>query len=318
MSAKTISRVVSFSGGKDSTALYLLMLERGKPFRAVFCDTDNENQATYDYIADLPGKTGGPPIETIRADFTENFRIRRERLRDRWSQEGIPEETIARAIELNRPSGNLFVDACILRAGFPYAKRRFCTEALKIRPITKQVFKPILDAGKRLFTYNGVRAEESFARSTLPPRARRDGINIIRPLLHWKLAAVMEMHGRHGIKPNPLYSLGVQRVGCWPCVFSSKGEVAIIAKHSPEKINRIFEWEKLVSAASKWGTATFFPGSRLGIEGEVKLETHGIHKKVEWARTSYGGRQFFLFEAENPNAVMEEYHTSCTAWGTCE
>ena len=31
--------IVNISGGKDSTATYLLALERGKPFRAVWADT---------------------------------------------------------------------------------------------------------------------------------------------------------------------------------------------------------------------------------------------------------------------------------------
>jgi hypothetical protein len=37
--------LVSVSGGKDSTAVYLLAMESGRPFRAVFADTGNERRS---------------------------------------------------------------------------------------------------------------------------------------------------------------------------------------------------------------------------------------------------------------------------------
>jgi len=45
--------LVSVSGGKDSTATYLLALESGRPFRAVFADTGNEHELTLEYVARL-------------------------------------------------------------------------------------------------------------------------------------------------------------------------------------------------------------------------------------------------------------------------
>ena len=32
---------------------------------------------------------------------------------------------------------------------------------------------------------------------------------------------VIEIHHRHGLRPNPLYLLGATRV-CWPCIFARK------------------------------------------------------------------------------------------------
>ena len=62
-----MERVLSYPGGKDSTALYLLSLEHGRPFRAVFADTGNEHDVVYDYVRELPAKTGGPPIQWVNA-----------------------------------------------------------------------------------------------------------------------------------------------------------------------------------------------------------------------------------------------------------
>ena len=49
---------VSVSGGKDSTALLLWMLESGAEFSAAFADTGSEHPLTYAYLDDLRRRTG--------------------------------------------------------------------------------------------------------------------------------------------------------------------------------------------------------------------------------------------------------------------
>jgi 3'-phosphoadenosine 5'-phosphosulfate sulfotransferase (PAPS reductase)/FAD synthetase len=79
--------LVSVSGGKDSTAVYLLAIESGRPFRAVFADTGNEHEATYEYVDRLAERTGGPTIEVVKADFTEQLAERRARIAAQWPTE---------------------------------------------------------------------------------------------------------------------------------------------------------------------------------------------------------------------------------------
>ena len=57
--------VLSFSGGKDSTAMYLLALEQGVDFLPVFADTGHEHDLTYDYVRNISRLTGGPEIKWI-------------------------------------------------------------------------------------------------------------------------------------------------------------------------------------------------------------------------------------------------------------
>lgn len=66
------NNIISVSGGKDSTALLLLAIERGtENMQAVFADTGHEHAQTYEYVQYLNDKVF--PIRTIRADFTADL-----------------------------------------------------------------------------------------------------------------------------------------------------------------------------------------------------------------------------------------------------
>ncbi len=94
-----------------------------------------------------------------------------------------------------------------------------------------------------------------------------------------------------------------------PGKWAAEGELGQIAKRFPEELERIAEWERIVSDASKRGCATFFAAKG---EKNVSLERHGIHQKMEWAKTARGGRQYDLVQAsEEPNVCQSVY-------GLCE
>ena len=119
--------------------------------------------------------------------------------------------------------------------------------------------------------------------------------------------ASFDIMRRHGIKPNPLYSLGMGRVGCMPCVCCRKTELREIGARFPEQIERIEQWEQRVADASKRGISTFFP-----YRGEDGCLSKGIRSAVEWSKTQRGGREFDLFwDDENLPACSSVY-------GLCE
>lgn len=74
--------VISLSGGKDSTALWLYALEQGVELMPVFADTGNEHEKTYEYIDYLERQLG--PIRRIKADFTEQIDNRRQYVTNCW------------------------------------------------------------------------------------------------------------------------------------------------------------------------------------------------------------------------------------------
>lgn len=329
--------VVSVSGGKDSTATYLQAIERGRPFTAVFADTGNEHEWTYDFVRSLPEKTGGPDIIWVKADFSERLAKKREYILKHWPEDGVPAAMVERAAQLLQPTDIPFLDLCLWKTRFPSAKARFCTDELKLVPIYG-FQRPLLQAGRVLVSWQGVRAEESLARAELPiwqrvnpvpqslPAAeRRDGeafrAYAFRPLINWKTEDVFAYHRQHGIAWNPLYDHGMGRVGCMPCIMCKKAEMREIAKRFPDHIDRIEAWEALVSDVSKRGNSTFFctdddPVLRDEFRSgslDFSNERVGIRSRVEWSRTGRGGRQYdMMIDA------ADNFGTACNQWGACE
>jgi 3'-phosphoadenosine 5'-phosphosulfate sulfotransferase (PAPS reductase)/FAD synthetase len=315
-------RVVSISGGKDSTALYIRALEHGRPFRAVFADTGNEHPFTYEAVRLLAERTGGPEVETVRADFSVQIARKRGYISTVWPTQGISDRIVERALRVLEPTGNPYLDLCIWKGRFPSARAQFCTEELKVRPIDQLVTRPLLAAGGLVISWQGVRAAESFARSLLPVRQRLVShqdlpgrLYAFRPLLRWSIEDVWAIHAKHNVPRNPLYDLGASRVGCWPCINCRKSELALISRLSPDAVDRLEEWEAIVSEASKRGCATFFsvhddPLFADVAGDQIDRKKHGIRSRVEYAKTSRGGLQRQLFDPAMA--------TACDAHGACE
>jgi 3'-phosphoadenosine 5'-phosphosulfate sulfotransferase (PAPS reductase)/FAD synthetase len=307
-----LQHLVNCSSGKDSTACYLLAIESGREFSAVFADTQNEHPAVYEYLAQLPARTGGPPIRTVKADFTERLERHRTYILEKWPTLGIPDEKVQMAAELNRPTGNLYLDLCILKGRFPSRKAQFCTEELKTIPITDQVVLPMLRTGPVL-QWLGIRADESENRAKQPRFNRVEtGAMVWRPIFRWTAEDTFALHRKHGIPRNPLYDQGFTRVGCFPCINCRKEELRLISDRFPEHIDRIERWEAIVAAASKLGSATFFPALTDPTDPDTPNEYSRIRKLVEWSKTTRGGRQYGMFFDQQPGG-------GCTSdLGLCE
>lgn len=212
---------INVSGGKDSTALLLWTLEEGLPnCRYVYADTQHEHPLVYGYLDYLEKETG-VTIERVKS-------------------EGM-------------------LELCLRKRRFPSAKARFCTEELKVYPLAKHMdAEEDCDADSPHSVWVGIRREESPARAKLtetiyshvkyPPRKTSWQLRH-HPLLDWYSQDVFEIHDRFGIEPNPLYKMGMHRVGCFPCIMTRYNELRTMFKRFPEVIDKIEEWEKKVSDA---------------------------------------------------------------------
>lgn len=288
------------SGGKDSTALLLWALFDSRyPRQSLdvsFCDTGNEAPITYDYLKYLEDR--------LQIGIT---RIKPER--DFW--------------ELSK-----------WKRRFPSARARFCTEYLKVVP-TNDYINSLRSRSKSLILHSGVRAAESEARSQLPPEDfdARFGCIVRRPLLKWTIADVWEMHRKYDVKPNPLYAMGMVRVGCFPCIMSRKEEIRKIAKLFPQVVDKIRQEESTPDDRSNGRSAgTFFAGDKVPVHlrsitwarkkdgKEFKLTS--IDDVVRWAQTSRGGKNIALDFDDVVNyekLPMGENARSCpSSLGMCE
>lgn len=326
--------VVSVSGGKDSTATLLLAIERQtENLLAVFADTGHEHGQTYEYV-DYLERVTGVPIRRVRADFTDRIAGKRRYIcnvaatkpkyqRDKTGRKrrirGWTNKARRRALDVLYPTGIPFLDLCLWKGRFPSTKARFCTEELKRNTIIEQVFMPLLDQGDAVISWQGVRADESHARAQLPERDEvGGGLSNYRPILRWTAEDVFGYHRKHGIQWNPLYEQGMGRVGCMPCVNCRKDELQEIAARFPAEVERVAEWERLVSHVSKRGSATFFAAVNdpmVSSDDEIGYETHGISRMVEWSRTARGGRQFDLIASTGSADGCKSSYGLCEAPG---
>jgi len=261
--------VMNVSGGKDSTACALALREADIPHRRVFADTKWEADETIEYLDYLRSVLG--PIDVI----------------------GYPGGMPAK-----------------IREGARFASRmqRWCTQELKLHPL-RAYYDAIEDTGATAVCVTGVRAEEGTAKNgrAQMPEIEDDagwGGWMWRPIHKWTIADVLEIHHRHGVRVNPLYHRGHDRVGCYPCVMASKEEVRLIAEHAPERIAEIRALEQEVTAERlrrneetpgrySYPVASFFlrPTNRDTPDTRIM----DIDAIVRWAQTARGGRQLPMF-----------------------
>jgi 3'-phosphoadenosine 5'-phosphosulfate sulfotransferase (PAPS reductase)/FAD synthetase len=306
--------IISVSGGKDSTALLLLAIERQPDnMQAVFADTGNEHEITYEYVAYLNEHVF--PIRTVVADFSRLMAGKVEYIAKHWEAKGVAKETCERAIAALKPTGNQFLDMCLWKGMFPSRTRAFCSEELKRNPIIRQVQDPILATGDDVISWQGVRRDESIRRANLAENehklTHKGGGELwnYRPILDWTAEDCFAMHKKHGIKHNPLYEMGMGRVGCMPCINCRKSELLEISKRFPEAIDRIEQWEAAVALSCKAQEASFFPDP----DRQAGKEMRGVRNMVRWSQTGRGGHQMDWMK------MMEDDGPTCTSiYGLCE
>lgn len=324
MALQAPTNIIGLSGGKDSTVTLLLALARLPKDRItpVFVDTGNEHAATHAYLDYLEARLN-IPITRLHPDFREQMAEKRRFIardrrtgRDRrgvklrWSNRRKRE-----ALAHLHPSGNPFLDLCLLKGMFPSNRSRFCTEYLK-----KDVFVGYVDdlvqAGQRVIVWQGIRRDESDKRKNAKRFERvGPGFYHFRPLVGWTEADVFRYLAEHSVEPNPLYkSLG--RVSCAPCIYSTKPDLR--AMLTPDGVDRLRDWERRVAACSKSGRAAFFAGKELSGAhlGEVHPLTFWKRHQIDAIR--HWAAKPTRFTAGDWDTLKSEAPTCSSEWGLCE
>lgn len=258
--------VLGYSGGKDSTATLIYLIKELKIVPVVtFQDTGNESKITYDYVDYISG------------------------LLNQWTGN-----------EIIRLKGEYdFLSLAVKKMRFPSNKARFCTEWLKIVPFLRWIEQQ--EFSENCISVTGIRKEESAARSKrkeFEPNSTY-GRPLWNPLIDWRVDEVFKIHEKYGVEINPLYKKGFKRVGCFPCVNSGRLELSLIARHFPERIKEIREWEKTVAeergkkikkkdAVKREFQSYFFPRRYTKIDNKPII--WNIDQHVAWATKTEGGQ----------------------------
>lgn len=299
--------IVGLSGGKDSAATVLALRDRGiEPWGAVYADTGWEHTEHYAYL-DYLAAVLGIELHRVRADIdvpetpAELSPVLAARL-------GMPRETTRRAVaerleEILGISPSPMVRRICKYMSLPAAHRRWCTEQLKADPINEWWDEYAPDGAVYA---TGIRRAESARRSSYSEWERQpDGERWHwRPIIDWSVEQVMHRLTAAGIRPQPTYTMGAPRVGCWPCVRYSKASLRALGQDEA-RVGFVSLLESVVQELGGhdgcWGLA-----KKPGADG--RHAPIPVIDLVAWAQTERGGEQIMLIPPRS----------DCERWGWCD
>ena len=214
--------MVSFSGGKDSTAMLLRMLEEGMPVDGiVYCDTGLEFPQMYEHIEKVERRTGRKVIRLKGEQAFEYLMLERP---------------------INRKVDSPFLKkygSSRLGYGWPGPRLRWCTRELKNNP--REAFERNLKKSHQIRHYIGIAADET---RRLERKNNRNPAHI-HPLVDWGMTEqdCLEYCYRRGYDWGGLYRI-FKRVSCWCCPLQSLEELRMLRKHCPEFWEQLEEWDR--------------------------------------------------------------------------
>jgi selenocysteine lyase/cysteine desulfurase/3'-phosphoadenosine 5'-phosphosulfate sulfotransferase (PAPS reductase)/FAD synthetase len=185
---------VSFSGGKDSTAILLLARKAGVN-DAFFLDTGIEFPETIEFVRSM-------------------------------------------GVEIIRKAGDFW--AAVEKAGPPAKDNRWCCKLLKQNPLRLH-----LETTGPCVTVQGNRWYESWNRADLE-LAVQNPLNPLQlnvsPIRNWRALEVFLYLWWQEAPINPLYEMGIERIGCYPCPSMLESEFSELGRIHPDLMARCSEF----------------------------------------------------------------------------
>jgi len=219
--------IVSFSGGKDSTAMLLMMLEKGiQVDRVIFVDTTKEFPQMYEHIAKVQEMIKPIKIETVKIDFDYWF-AEHIRTKGRWKgQKGY---------------------------GWPDIHNRWCTglkrEAYNhvVFGVTHNPYKRKENVGnnskKDIVEFIGIAYDEKHR--TQHNKQHFKNRNVKYPLVEYGITEkqALEYCYKNGLDWGGLYEK-LSRISCYCCPLQRINELRVLYNEFPELWAEMIEMGK--------------------------------------------------------------------------
>jgi phosphoadenosine phosphosulfate reductase len=207
---KDLPVIVSYSGGKDSLATLLMVRKVVEP-TVLFIDTGIEFPETYAHVKMVSQRYN---LKLIIANADNRF----------WD-----------GLKIFGMSGRDY---------------RWCCKVCKLGPVAKIIDEKFPDG---ILNFIGQRRYESAIRAGSGRVWRNSWLPnqlAASPIQNWNALHIWLYLFREGVEYNPLYRLGLERIGCWLCPSSSLSEIELVKKLHP-KLWKLFEETLLESGFTK-------------------------------------------------------------------
>lgn len=250
--------IVCNSGGKDSMASLLWLIETGFPLSKIELHhqlVDGITSSLMDWpvsrsYVDKVGEAFGIPVYHSWRDGG----MEREMCRNKERTAPVSWQTVNGLV---RTAGGDRGGETVRRK-FPQTSAnlnvRWCSAYQKIDVFARVLTNDERFQGKRVLVITGERAEESISRANYlefePHRTDlRNGVknqrhvDHLRPIHKWPESKVWEIMEKHSVNPHPAYWLHYSRASCRGCIFNGPNEWATLRTHMPEAFHPIAAYE---------------------------------------------------------------------------
>lgn len=245
--------LVGFSGGKDSVATVLHLLDLGVPKNKIHLhhhDVDGGNRNLFDWEC----------TKSYCIAFAKAFDLE---IMFSYREGGIEKEMTKH----NAISGDYMLqyeqDGIFNRVkakGKPATRRKFpaitaslmtrwCSAHAKIDPFRRAITNNPRYKTGTFVVCTGERREESAARSKYHElslhvcNTKKRTVYEWKPVIDYTEQQVWDALEKYKVQPHPAYVLGWSRCSCQTCIFNDNDTWATIAKISPEKFNILSDYE---------------------------------------------------------------------------